>query len=103
MTHSACYLDTTVLHLTHNLTCWSVQARFEAVETNQDHTVMMGLEEEGDDTGEGAMTYSLGQVQRFLLLWPTTSDEAKSVYHTIIRTDTKVRIFMRARAAPRQT
>ena len=47
--------------------CWSVQARrrsgLAAVATEQDHTEMMGLVEEGDD--RGSTIYSLGLANRF--------------------------------------
>ena len=55
--------------------------------TKQGHTVMMGLVEAGDD--DGSMIHSLGRVNRFLLLWRTTSEEDKKSYHEIIHEDVK--------------
>ena len=89
---------------------WSVQARRRgrlvgggaAVATEQDHTVMMGLVDEGDD--DGSTINRLGRANRFLRLWGTVSEEDKTRYHKVIHADAKeVRVRMRARAPQTQT
>jgi hypothetical protein len=47
---------------------------------------MMGLVDEGDDTG--STVYSLGGGTRFLMSWGTVSDETKDGYRKIIIADT---------------
>ena len=53
-----------------------------AVPTDQDHVMMMGLVEEGDDNG--STIYILGRTDRFLLRWGTVSEEDKNRYRKII-------------------